>query len=140
MGVRNGTRTLFKGFVGGGWLNGGSLDDQDLFAGQIGGSDTHSKLDGDGLALTGRWMSARTSRLIDRGASVVVSPFIGFNYWQETVNGFGARCNSDDVGGFFCGSARLHRGPLLDQGDHQQGKLVVAAAWAPSSRRSSGTG
>ncbi len=49
LGVRNETRTFFKGFVGGGWLDGGSLDDEDFFAGQIKFSDTYSELDGDGL-------------------------------------------------------------------------------------------
>jgi len=29
MSVRNETDTFFKGFFGGGWLNGGSLDDED---------------------------------------------------------------------------------------------------------------
>jgi hypothetical protein len=102
-GVRNETRTFFKGFVGGGWLNGGSLDDEDFFAGQIKFSDTHSKLDGDGLVY-GTMDVGQDFTLIDRGPRVVVSPFIGFNYWQETVSGSGARCNKDDVGGAFCGS------------------------------------
>lgn len=30
-------------------------------------------------------------------------PFIGFNYWQEEAEAFGARCNRDDVAGAFCG-------------------------------------
>jgi hypothetical protein len=47
--VRNETRTFFKGFVGGGWLDNGSLDDEDFFAGQIKFSDTYSQLDGDGM-------------------------------------------------------------------------------------------
>ena len=41
--------------------------------------------------------------LIDNGPFVVISPFVGINYWQETVDGFGARCNHDDVRGALCG-------------------------------------
>ena len=100
--VRNETRTFFKGFVGGGWLNGGSLDDEDYLAGQIKFSDTYSRLDGDGMVY-GTMDIGQDFTLIDRNASVVVSPFIGFNYWEESVDGYGARCNPDDVGGAFCG-------------------------------------
>jgi hypothetical protein len=31
----NGGNIFAKGFAGGGWLNGGSLDDEDFFAGQV---------------------------------------------------------------------------------------------------------
>lgn len=48
MSVRNETDTFFKGFFGGGWLNGGSLDDEDFFAGQVKFSDTYSEIDGEG--------------------------------------------------------------------------------------------
>jgi len=41
--------------------------------------------------------------LLDRTANVVLSPFVGFNYWEESVDGYGARCNRDDVGGLYCG-------------------------------------
>ncbi len=47
--VRNEYDTFFKGFVGGGGLTGGSLDDEDFAAGQVKFSDTYSKLDGNGL-------------------------------------------------------------------------------------------
>lgn len=102
-GVRNETKTFFKGFIGGGWLDGGSLDDEDFFVGQIKFSDTYSQLDGDGLVY-GTMDVGQDFTLVDRGPRVVISPFIGFNYWQETVNGFGARCNRDDVDGLFCGA------------------------------------
>ena len=100
--VRNEARTFFKGFVGGGWLSGGSLDDEDYLAGQIKFSDTYSRLDGESMGY-GTIDVGQDFTLIDNKARVVVSPFIGFNYWQETVDGYGARCNADDVGGFFCG-------------------------------------
>lgn len=101
--VRNETRTFFKGFVGGGWLDNGSLDDEDFFVGQIKFSDTFSELDGDAMVF-GTIDIGQDFTLIDQKASVVLSPFIGFNYWEESVDGFGARCNRDDVGGLFCGS------------------------------------
>lgn len=47
--ARNETNTFAKGFIGGGGLSGGSLDDEDYFAGQIKFSDTHSKLKGESL-------------------------------------------------------------------------------------------
>jgi len=100
--ARNETRTFTKGFVGGGWLDGGSLDDEDFFAGQVKSSDTYSKLDGDGLVY-GTIDVGQDFTLINNKARVVLSPFVGFNYWQETVEGYGARCNPDDVGGAFCG-------------------------------------
>jgi len=100
--ARNETETFAKGFVGGGWLDGGSLDDEDFFAGQIKFSDTYSKLDGNGLVY-GTIDVGQDFTLIDNGTRVVLSPFVGFNYWQETVEAYGARCNPDDVGGFFCG-------------------------------------
>ena len=48
--VRSETDTVFRGFVGGGWLSGGSLDDEDYLAGQVKFSDTYSRTDGDSLA------------------------------------------------------------------------------------------
>jgi hypothetical protein len=41
--------------------------------------------------------------LADGATRVTIGPFVGFNYLQETAEGFGARCNPDDVGGLFCG-------------------------------------
>ncbi len=102
--ARNETDTFAKGFVGGGWLDGGSLDDEDFFAGQIKFSDTYSKLDGNGLVY-GTIDVGQDFTLIDNKARVVFSPFVGFNYWEETVQGYGARCNPDDVDGAFCGPA-----------------------------------
>lgn len=102
-GARNESGTFAKGFVGGGWLTDGSLDDEDFFAGQIKFSDTYSSLSGDD-SFYGTIDVGQDFTLIDNGPFVVISPFVGFNYWQETVDGFGARCNRDNVGGAFCGS------------------------------------
>lgn len=41
--------------------------------------------------------------LLDRRRRVTFGPFIGFNYWQEEAEAFGARCNRDDLAGAFCG-------------------------------------
>jgi hypothetical protein len=101
-GVRNESNTFAKGFAGGGWLNNGSLDDEDFFYGQVKFSDTYSELDGNSL-IYGTIDVGQDFTLLDRGTKVVLGPFIGFNYWQETVNGYGARCNADDVGGIYCG-------------------------------------
>ena len=92
-----------RGFFGGGWLTDGSLDDEDFLAGQIKFSDTFSSLDGDDT-FYGTIDVGQDFTLIDNGPFVVISPFVGINYWQETVDGFGARCNRDDVGGALCGS------------------------------------
>lgn len=100
--VRNETRTFFKGFGGGGWLDNGSLDDEDFFVGQIKFSDTYSRLEDNGMVY-GTIDIGQDYTLIDRKARVVLSPFISFNYWEESVDGYGACCNRDDVGGFFCG-------------------------------------
>ena len=88
--------------MGGGWLDGGSLDEED-FAGQLKVLDTSSKLDGDGLVY-GTIDVGQDFTLINNKARVVLSPFVGLNYWQETVDGYGARCNPDDVGGVNCGA------------------------------------
>lgn len=72
----------------------------DYFAGQIKFLDTFSKLKA-ATSSTARSMSARDSRS-DGATRVTIGPFVGFNYLQETAEGFGARCN-DDVGGLFCG-------------------------------------
>ena len=100
--VRSDSDTVFRGFVGGGWLNGGSLDDEDYFVGQVKFSDTYSRADGDYLAY-GTIDLAQDFDLLDGARRVVVSPFIGFNYWQEDIYAYGVRCNPDHIGGLFCG-------------------------------------
>lgn len=101
--ARNEANTFAKGFIGGGGLSGGSLDDEDYFAGQIKFSDTYSKLKGDDL-IYGTIDVGQRFMVIDGASRLSLSPFIGYNYWQETAAGYGARCNSDDVGGAFCGA------------------------------------
>jgi Protochlamydia outer membrane protein len=91
-----------KGFVGGGWLNDGSLDDEDFFAGQVKFSDTFSRIEGNGLVY-GTIDLGYDFRLLDGATKVTIGPLAGFNFWQETQIGHGARCNRDDVDGAFCG-------------------------------------
>lgn len=102
MSVRNETDTFFKGFIGGGWLSGGSLDDEDYFAGQVKFSDTYSRIDGEGTF----YVTLDVGQDFDVGYSgnLVISPFVGFNYWQESMSAYGVRCNRDDVGGAYCGA------------------------------------
>ena len=102
MSARNETQTFFKGFVGGGWLGGGSLDDEDYLAGQLKFSDTYSEIDGEGTV----YVTLDAGQDFDLGYSgnLVLSPFVGFNYWQESMSAYGARCNPDQVGGAFCGA------------------------------------
>jgi hypothetical protein len=92
-GVRNETRTFFKGFVGGGWFTGGS-DEVKL-------SEFSSRIDGDGMVY-GTADVGQDFKLIDRNARVVASPFIGFNYWEETFDGYGARCEGGTIDGVPC--------------------------------------
>jgi hypothetical protein len=101
--ARNETNTFAKGFIGGGGLTGGSLDDEDYFAGQIKFSDTFSKLKGESL-IYGTIDVGQNFTLIDGPSRLSLSPFIGYNYWQETATGYGARCNHDDIDGAVCGA------------------------------------
>lgn len=86
--VRNETRTFFKGFVGGGWLDNGSLDDEDFLAGQIKFSDTYSILDGDSMVY-GTMDVGQDYTLVDRNARVVLSPSsastTGKSRWTPTA-------------------------------------------------------
>jgi hypothetical protein len=99
---KNESNTFAKGFGGGGGLSGGSLDDEDFAAGQIKFSDTFSRIEGSDLVY-GTIDLGQSFTLIDRGPRLTVGPFIGFSFWQETAEAFGARCNKDQVGGEFCG-------------------------------------
>jgi hypothetical protein len=100
--ARNETNTFAKGFVGAGALSGGNLDDRDFFAGQIKFSDTDSSIKGNDL-IYGTIDVGQGFTLLDGARKVTVGPFIGFNYWQEEAEAFGARCNRDDVAAAFCG-------------------------------------
>jgi len=101
MSVRNETDTFFKGFFGGGWLNGGSLDDEDFFAGQVKRSDTYSEIDGEGSL----YLTLDIGQDFDVGYSgnLVISPFVGFNSWQESIDAYGARCTMGVVDRRQCG-------------------------------------
>jgi hypothetical protein len=100
--ARNETATFAKGIIGAGGLSGGGLDDKDFFVGQIKFSDTYSKIEGDSL-IYGTIDVGQDFTILEGATKVTFSPFVGFNYWQETVSAYGARCNVDDIGGFFCG-------------------------------------
>jgi hypothetical protein len=92
-GVRNETRTFFKGFVGGGWFAGAPSD--------VGLSGFSSEIEGDGMVF-GTMDIGQDFTLLDRQARVVVSPFVGFNYWEETLEGLGARCDAGPIAGRPC--------------------------------------
>ena len=100
--ARNETNTFAKGFIGGGGLTGGNLDDEDYYAGQIKFSDTFSQLKGESL-IYGTIDFGQHFTLSDGPSRLSLSPFIGYNYWQETATGYGARCNPDDIDGAVCG-------------------------------------
>ena len=82
-------------------MRGGSLDDEDYFAGQVKFSDTYSKVKGDDL-IYGTIDVGQRFLLADRATIVALSPFIGFNFWQETAAAYGVRCNRDDIDGVLC--------------------------------------
>jgi len=100
---QNEAKTFAKGFIGGGGLNGGTLDDEDYLAGQVKFSDTTSNVDGDSL-IYGTIDLGQRFDLIDAATKFSIGPFVGFNFYQETASAFGARCNRDDIDGALCGS------------------------------------
>ena len=67
-------------------------------------SDTSSNLDGNGFVY-GTLDVGKRFTLGGGPTTVSVSPFAGFNLWQEQIEASGARCRPDDVGGAFCGPA-----------------------------------
>ena len=85
-----------KGFAGGGWLNGGSLDDEDFLAGQIKFSDTFSRIQGNSLGYVTIDLGY-DFKLIDGASKLTIGPYAGFNYWGESQVASGLRCNRDDV-------------------------------------------
>jgi len=91
--VHNETHTVFKSFVGGDWF-GGKASDVSLM-------DVSTDLDGSGMVY-GAMDVGQDFTLIDRKARVVLSPLIGFNYWEESVDAFGARCETGTVDGLPC--------------------------------------
>jgi hypothetical protein len=87
--AKNESNTFAKGFVGGGWLNDGSLDDEDFLVGQIKFKDTFSGIQGNSLVY-GTIDLGQDFTLLDGATKVTVGPFAGFNFWQETQVGYGA--------------------------------------------------
>ncbi|XSG82267.1 MAG: outer membrane protein [Methyloligella sp. ZOD6] len=96
--AENPNQWIFKGFFGGGWLDGGNLDDEDYFAGQVKFSDTSSSIEGDNMLYGTIDIGKRFSFVTAAGPQIDVSPFVGFNYWGETADAYGARC----TGGTMC--------------------------------------
>ncbi len=109
--ARTESNWIAKGFVGGGVLNGGNLDDRDFDAGQVMISDTASNLDGNGFVY-GTLDVGKRFTLGGGPTTVSVSPFMGFNLWQEQIEAWGARCKPDDVDGALCGPAGSIRVPF----------------------------
>src|SRR5258705_5009473 len=89
--AKNESSTFAKGFVGGGWLNDGSLDDEDFLVGQIKFKDIFSRIQGNSLVY-GTIDLGQDFTLLDGATKVTVGPFAGFNFWQETQVRYGARC------------------------------------------------
>lgn len=63
--------------------------------------DFSSDVDGEGLVF-GTMDVGQDFKLLDTGTRVVFSPFVGFNYWEETLDAFGARCETGTVDGLPC--------------------------------------
>ncbi|MGI9383855.1 MAG: hypothetical protein ACR2PO_11935 [Methyloligellaceae bacterium] len=101
--IENEAGTFFKGFVGGGSVDDGTLDDEDFFAGQIKFSDTLSEVDGDGLFYFSLDVGKTFSVTRPRG-TFSISPLVGVSFWRENVIAKGVQCNADDLGGLFCGA------------------------------------
>jgi hypothetical protein len=105
---------FWKGYVGGGKISGGSLDDEDYFVGQVKFSDTYSEQRGGRLSYfstdvgvifydsTKRPSGLKDAMVDPRG--IRLGAFVGYHHWDEKVHAFGIRCNPDDLGGVvLCG-------------------------------------
>lgn len=93
--------TLAKGFVGAGALSVANLDDHHFFAGyQILRHRQQHQRQRSNLRHDRCGPRLHAARQAQKGD---VQPLIGFNYWQEEAEAFGARCNRDDLAGAFCG-------------------------------------
>lgn len=92
-----------KGFIGGGWLDGGHLTDRDFYAGQVKFSDTTSDIKGNDLYY-GTIDVGKRFNVMTRGPQIDIGPFVGFNYWEEKIAAYGAQCNAVDVSNPPCGA------------------------------------
>jgi hypothetical protein len=94
-----------KGLIGGGGIaTYGEMMDRDFLTNQIKFSDTTSDVK----------QSSFSYASVDVGmfynmpeAGVRFGAFIGYQYWQEKATAYGARCQQDDVFGFFCPLGRV---------------------------------
>lgn len=93
---------FFKGTLGGGWIDGGTLDDEDYFAGGIKFSDTLSEVKGDHIGY-GTIDLGKTLHPFSAHPNFSLGIFLGVAVWRENATANGAVCNPDDVGGYYCG-------------------------------------
>ena len=92
--ARNAANTFAKGFVGGGGVSGGTLDGD---ASRVGLSETTSNVDGGGLVYGTIDLGQRFT-LMDGEKKFFLSPFVGFNFYQESAKAYGARCSGGVCG------------------------------------------
>ncbi|MDI9819919.1 MULTISPECIES: hypothetical protein [unclassified Legionella] len=98
---------FIKGYVGGGGISSGSLDDEDFLSGQIKFFNTLSSLKSGNIRYInvdfGVTLSEGTSEKSLLNNKFRIDSFWGYLYWNEKVHAFGVRCKPDDVEGIFCG-------------------------------------
>jgi hypothetical protein len=87
-GRRNfGGRWFVRGNAGLGWIQDGTLDDEDYFRGQIKFSDTTSPVQGNKLSYASIDVG-RDLWVVNRGRTTV-GVFAGFHHWTERADGYG---------------------------------------------------
>lgn len=98
---------FIKGYVGGGGISGGNLDDEDYLSGQVKFSDTLSTLKSGNLRYInvdfGSTLYKYASEKSPLNNTFRIGAFLGYLHWNEKAHAFGIRCNPDDVEGIFCG-------------------------------------
>ncbi|MBV9590627.1 MAG: hypothetical protein JO310_13595 [Hyphomicrobiales bacterium] len=93
------TGFVIKGYAGGGFASGGTMNDRDWFAGQQLFSNTDSTLKNTDL----RYVTMDVGWGADyfTYGNMRFLPFIGYGYWRDEVGIWGLRFLPDDFGGFF---------------------------------------
>lgn len=81
----SGSSLFWKGYVGGGWLTRGNLNDEDFPPGITPYSSTDSTLQNQGLA----YISTDVGGAILRGADFRLDAFVGYHYLNEHMKAFG---------------------------------------------------
>ena len=116
------TGFVLKGYAGGGFASGGTMNDRDWFAGQQLFSNTDSTLKNTSL----RYVTVDVgwgAEYLTYG-NVQFLPFVGYGYWRDEVGTWGLRFLPDDFGGFF---AAAPPGTALFSNDQKVGGYV--ASW-----------